>query len=354
MSSGIADGVTRKVIEEGMPVVAFLVSRNMQYPYNKNPNEAPISPCDVFSFESLPIYGEYDGYGGVKATCAAASVAVHVARAQAGGLSWEKLMSTGVGDSYQLLGKPGEDNKRAYGLFIVHEEVFERVCGLALARVGKGVSLAEKRDQDVGIVLNLVNRFLGVCAEVPVVQSEERDLQVYHGLQIASLKTSIGHADDGSKLDMPELARIFESRAIFGDDLQLTLRELNLLSNIGRREPKPRNTDEVPFYKEMLQALWLTNEFHRGLDLLDVTVVPSKRTRSDGLQPKLHMAAAVVESLVRERLNWAIEGYGDIEDLPSLEADVKVARDMADRLEHELLGVRTELTKDYVARSQRS
>jgi hypothetical protein len=352
MACRIADGVTRRAMDEGTPVVAFLVARNMRYPYKDNPNQAPIAPCDVFAFESLPIYGTFDGYGGVKVS-GDESAAVHLARKQVGGLSWDALMSCGVGDSYQLLGKPGEENKRAYGIFMVHQDVFERVCAAAVARAGKGLTLAEQRDQDVGLVLKLVNRFLEVCQDAPKEYSEERGQQIYHGLQIAGLRTSVGYADDGTELDMPELARIFGSRDIFGDDIQETLRELKLLSSIGSREPKAGNTDEVPHYKGMLESLWMTHEFYRALDLLDVTVVPAKRTRSDSFDTKLMMAANDIETLVQARLNWAVQGYGDIEDLPSLEANVKVVRDVTDRLEHELQSVRTELTQEYVERCAR-
>jgi len=347
MACRIADGVTRRGLKEDTPIVAFLVARNTRYPYGDNPNEAPIYPCDVFSFESLPIYGTHDGYGGIKPANGDASAAVYLARAQIGNLTWEKLSQTGVGDSYQLLGNPGEENKRAYGIFIVHQDVFERVCALAVARTSKVVSMAEKRDQDVGLVLKLVNRYLGVCAQGPKEFTEERSQAIYHGLQVCGLRTSTGFAEDGSKLDMPDLARIFESRDIFGDDIQATLRALHLLSNLGSQEPKPHTTDDVPHYKEILEGLWMTHEFYRGLDLLDVTVAPSKRTRSDSFQAKLAMSALDLESLILERLNWAVDGYGDYNDLPSLEADVRQAREVADRLEQKFDAVRKKLTRDH-------
>jgi hypothetical protein len=44
MACRIADGVTRRALKEGTPIVAFLVERNKRYPYGDNPNEAPIYP----------------------------------------------------------------------------------------------------------------------------------------------------------------------------------------------------------------------------------------------------------------------------------------------------------------------
>lgn len=345
MSFRIVDEVTRRAIKEGEPVVAFLLNRSKQYPYQENPNEAPIYPCDMYSFESLPIRGTYDGYGGIKPLTGEESIAVQVARAQVGGLTWEKLMSTRVGESYQLLGKPGDDNRRSYGLFIVQEQTFDQVCAAVLSHRDKAASLAQEREKDVGLILHLVNRYLSIPTKGRGEYTEEEQDRLYQGLQVCGLRTSIGFADDGTKLEMPALARVLESD-MFGSDIRDALRSLQYLSNLGTREPKPCSTIDVPGYRDLLEALWLTQLFYHGLDLLDVTVAPSKRTRSAGAAAKLQLGAMHVETLVRERLSWATDGYGDIDDLPALEADVRVVSDVAGRLEEALETVRTGLAED--------
>lgn len=347
MAFRIADGVTRRALKEGAPVVAFLVRRNNRYPYDENPDKAPIAPCDLYTLESLPIFGEYDGYGGVSLDKGDDSVAVKVALAQAGGLSWKQLMACGIGDSYQLLSKPGDENKRAYGLFIVHQDTFQRVCKSAWPAVDSDEVLAQQQGKDVAVVVELVNRYLALCNDDNKAYTEKRSREVYLGIQICSLRTSVGFAADGTELDMPELARVLESRDIFGEDFKETLDALKYLTNMPDRAPKPRTVDDVPQYKELLEALWMTQRFYHGLDLFDVTVTPSKRTSGEYTAVKLRLAIADAEALVREQLDWAREN-GGVEDLPKLDALVQSTQDLADRLSWEMQDARTAVMRNHM------
>lgn len=347
MACDIADGVTRRALKEGTPVVAFLIGRNTHFPYDRNPNHAPIYPCDLYVFQSLPIFGTYDGAGGLKLRKDDDSVAVKIALAQAGGQSWKNLMDCGVDDSYQLLGKPGDDNKRSYGLFIVHRDVFEMVCQAPPSETGSVASLLDQRDQDVTVVTELVNRYLHLCCDEEALRTDERGQQVYDGIQICSLSTSVGKRADGSRFELPELARVLESRRVFGRDFHDALDELKYLTSLPDRSPTPLTVDDIPQYVELLRALWMTQRFYRGLDLIDVTVAPSKRTRGNVYATKLEFALGYAENLVMEQLNRAREGYGDIDNLPELEALARPIRDLAGRLEHEAQEVCAFVKKEY-------
>jgi len=357
MSFYVGDAITGRTLDEGAPVVAFLVNyQGGKYPLHNNPNARLTGPADRFSLESLPIFGTAADCGRIEPDDED-SLAVRLALRMAACDTWDQFSKTGLHarTSIQLLGQDGEQFKRTYGLCTMHRETYEFLVGGKRTKLANGWCPSGytglhldpvMKAVDVERVLALLTRCMQEPAATyikqPPQKGEQIDMEKFmqaHNLARLCMLTSDHQIFDDifpGEVDVPLLMWGLGSQEgrLFGADFHALTRTLPFIGQ-DLMQQNAASAAEVEHLREFLELLWDCRHLDTRVDQLNSEFRPSIYSSQDrNYGQMLEVGRHTLESVWSELVDVHLDCYGaedhiqDLDDeLARMEATVAKMRE---------------------------
>jgi len=357
MSFYVGDAITGRTLDEGAPVVAFLVNyQGGKYPLHDNPNARLTGAADRFALESLPIFGKAGDCGRIMPDDEN-SLAVRLALRMVACSTWKEFNEKGLHarTGVQLLGQAGEQFVRSYGLCTMHRDTYDFLITGKRTVVAKGWCPSgypglhrdpANKASDVERVLALLTRCMQEPAAASIKQppqkGDEIDMDMFmraHNLARLCMLTSERQALEDvfpDESDVPLLMWGLGSQdgRLFGADFHALTRVLPFIGH-GLMKLDATSASEVPHLREFLELLWDSRHLDTRVDQLNAEFRPSIYSSQDrNYGQMLEIGRHTLESVWSELVDVHLDCYGaedhiqDLDDeLAKMEATVAKMRE---------------------------
>lgn len=341
----LSDAITGVNLARDAEVVVFLVSRNTAIPYDERVNEAPQYPCDLFRFNSLPIFGKTDDETGIKVEDEG-QLGVKLALQMSDCASWDEFQSKAIRgkgvifavksrSTQSLQERQADARARTYGLFVVAKDTFMRIKRKVRFNGEKPVrSDASLRREQVGQVLAMYDTFLdmqrlmngaptaGDSAAERILADKRKRLE---GLVAATKLEGVTEYQNGANemVALPMLSRAFGDGhgAMFGRDFRALTLSLGLRgADVGlcNGTSVPESAASFDGLTRYLELLWETQRLYFGMRYINALAKPSM---TSGQRPN---RVDVIEA-ARQTIETAF-----LEELAQLDGEEAVTRQYKD------------------------
>jgi hypothetical protein len=298
----LSDAITGINLARHAEVVVFLVSRNSTFPYDERVNEAPQYPCDLFRFNSLPIFGKTDDETGIQVEDEE-QLGVKLALRMSDCASWDEFQSKAIrgkgvtfavkSRSQQSLQERQADARaRTYGLFVIAKDTFMRIKRKVRFTGEKPVrSDASLRREQVAQVLAMYDAFFdmqrlmnggptaGDSAADRILADKRKRLE---GLVAATKLEGVTEYQNGAgaMIALPMLSRAFGDGhgSMFGRDFRALTMSLGLRgADVGlcNGTSVPESAASFDGLTRYLELLWETQRLYFGMRYLNALAKPS-------------------------------------------------------------------------------